>query len=305
MAASGDDNQGRDPRALSRIALVVHPSRDIDQPLQAVRDWCLRRGVEIVQIEVPGQDRRVAEVGDPAGCQLILAIGGDGTMLAALRAGGPANCPVVGVASGSLGVLAAVTIDDVAEALDRFCQGRWRPRAMPGLAVQVEGQGEVFALNDISVVRNGAGQVRTTASVNGTVFGRFAGDGCIVSTPIGSSAYSLSAGGPLLTPEVKAFLLTPLPFHGGFCPPIVVDHASQLELTFSIGYGGARFELDGQVWEAEIAAMKIGLREKAATIVAFDDQQPFVAALRDRQIILDSPRIVAEAARRSLEHDAG
>jgi NAD+ kinase len=120
----------------------------------------------------------------------------------------------------------------------------------------------------------------------------------VVSTPVGSSAYSLSAGGPLLAAEVQAFLLTPLPSHGGFTPPLVVGHDSHLELQFSIGHGGARLEVDGQVSETELCAMRIGLRDEGATVVVFDDQLPFISALRDRHILLDSPRIVAEDERR-------
>jgi NAD+ kinase len=308
MSASGRVNQPLQPTAIMarQIALVVHPSRDIEQPLREVREWSARHGFEVIQIAVPGQARRVAKVGDPAACELIVAIGGDGTMLAALRAGAPAGRPVLGVASGSLGALAAVTIDRLPEALDRFSQGQWKPRRLPSLEVEIQGGDEIFAINDISVVRNGAGQVRTTATVDGVLFSRFAGDGCVVSTPIGSSAYSLSAGGPLLNPDVSAFLLTPLPYHGGFAPPLVLGHGAQLELEFSIGHDGGRLEIDGQVCEIELGPMRIWLRDGAATMVGFDDQPPFITVLRDRHIILDSPRIVAEDVRGGLAaRDAG
>jgi NAD+ kinase len=300
MGVSGHDNQPGLPTAAipKQIAVVVHPSRDISRPLDAVRAWSARHSVDVVQVAVPGQARRVAEVGDPAACQLIVAIGGDGTMLAALRAGAPLGCPVLGVASGSLGVLASVTVDDVGAALDRFCQGRWSPQGLPALDVERKGEDDIFALNDISVVRHSAGQVRITASVDGTPFGRFAGDGCVVSTPIGSSAYSLSARGPLMMPEVQAFVLTPLAYHGGFCPPLVVDHKAELALEFSMGHGSARLEVDGQVCDSEVTSMRIGLRNDAAIIVVFDDQLPWLAALRDRHIVIDSPRIVAEDKRR-------
>jgi NAD+ kinase len=239
----------------------------------------------------------VAEPGDAADCDLIVAIGGDGTMLAALRSGGPDGRPVLGVAFGSLGALAAVNVTDVSAALDRFIRGDWEARHLPGLEVKRPDGDDVFALNDVSIVRAGEGQVRTTAAVNGTLFARFAGDGCVVSTPIGSSAYSLAAGGPLVSPDVQAFLLTPLPNHGGFCPPLVVSHHAQLELEFVLGHGGARLELDGQVWDSDVAAMTITLHDAMATKVAFHDHEPFIARLRDRQIIIDSPRIVAEDAR--------
>jgi NAD+ kinase len=285
------------PVQLSCIGVVVHPSRDIDHPLEALRAWNRQHGSELIQIPVVGQDRRVATLGEPEDCDLIVAIGGDGTMLAALRSGAPHGRPVLGVASGSIGALAAITVTHVDSALDRFIRGDWQARRLPGLVVSHGHDIDLFAINDLSVVRAGEGQVRTSASVDGTLFARFAGDGCVVSTPIGSSAYSLSAGGPLLAPDVRGFVLTPLATHGGFCPPLVVGHEARLQLEFNLGHGGARLEVDGQVWGTEIGPMTIVRADAMATTVSFNDQEPFIAGLRERHIILDSPRIVAEDGR--------
>lgn len=285
------------PVQVSCIGVVVHPSRDIDRPLEALRAWARQHGSELIQIPVAGQDRRVATLGEPGDCDLIVAIGGDGTMLAALRAGAPLGRPVLGVASGSIGALTATTVTHVDSALDRFARGDWRAGRLPALVVSHGHGADLFALNDLSVVRAAEGQVCTSASVDGTLFARFAGDGCVVSTPIGSSAYSLSAGGPLLAPNVRGFLLTPLPTHGGFCPPLVVGHEARLQLEFRIGHGGARLEVDGQVWGTDVGPMTIARVDAMATTVTFTDQEPFIAGLRERQIILDSPRILAEDRR--------
>jgi NAD+ kinase len=303
LPAPADNRHSQPPAAAKpkRIAVVVHPSRNIDRPLEAVRAWSEQHGVEVVQIPVPGQDRRVAEQGNAEQSDLVVAIGGDGTMLAAIRAGAEASRPVLGVASGSLGALASVTVTDVGAALDRFSTGDWKLRCLPALVATRRDGEEIYALNDIAVVRAGEGQVRTTAVIDGTLYARFAGDGCVVSTPIGSSAYSLSAGGPLLTPDVRGFLLTPLPTHGGFCPPLVVGHEARLQLSFNIGHGGARLEVDGQVWGSEIGPMTIAFANAIATTVTFNDQEPFIAGLRERQIIVDSPRILAEDERRGLQ----
>jgi NAD+ kinase len=299
MSESSDKHHAGAPTASvpSRIGVVVHPTRDIDQPLTSLRDWSAEHETEVVQIPVAGQERRVADEGEAAGCDLLVAIGGDGTMLAAIRAAAMAGRPALGVASGSLGALAGVTLTDVRAALDRFSRGDWIPRRLPALDIAYDNGDSQFAINDIAIVRAGGGQVRTSAVLDGTLFARFAGDGCIVSTPVGSSAYSLSAGGPLLALDVYAFLLTPLPVHGGFAPPLVADGDATLELDFSGGYSGVRLEVDGQVSVTEVGAMTIRLRDGVATAVRFDDQEPFITGLRRRQIILDSPRILAEDAR--------
>jgi NAD+ kinase len=277
--------------------VVVHPSRNIDAALGRLTVWAGEHGVGVVQVEVPGQHRAVADPGEVSQCDLIVSIGGDGTMLAAIRAASESDRPVLGVSCGSLGALTAVAAGALPGALDRFEGGDWTPRVLPALAVARSDGPSLFALNDVSVVRNGVGQVRITSQVDGVLFHRLAGDGCVVSTALGSSAYSLAAGGPLLAPELDAYLLTPLPAHGGSHPPLVVSAASELTLEVSTGIGGARLEIDGQVVAADPHVLTIRRRPGVATLVAFADQEPLFTSLRRRGIIADSPRIAVDATR--------
>jgi NAD+ kinase len=285
-------------RRVDCIGVVVHPSRNIDVPLDRLRSWAAAHSVTVAQIAVPGQDRTVADAGDVGDCDLIVSIGGDGTMLAAIRAAVAVDLPVLGVSCGSLGVLTAVGSDALPAALDRFREDHWTPRALPALTVARSDGPDLFALNDVSIVRNGIGQVRVTSRVDGVLFSRLAGDGCIVSTALGSSAYSLAAGGPLLAPGTEAFVLTPLPAHGGSRQALIVAAASELALELTAGRGGARMEIDGQVAGSDPHDLTIRLRPGVATLVAFADQEPVFTALRRRGIIADSPRIVADASRR-------
>jgi NAD+ kinase len=279
------------------VGLVVHPSRNIDTPLERLREWAEAHGVDVVQVAVPGQDRAVAEAGDVGGCDLVVSIGGDGTMLAATRAAVAGGVPVLGVSCGSLGVLTAVSSATLPAALDRFRAGDWTPRALPALHVARPVGSSLFALNDVAVVRNGIGQVRVASHVDGVLFGRLAGDGCIVSTAVGSSAYSLAAGGPLLTAGTDAYVLTPLPAHGGSRQALVIAAGSELTLEVTAGMGGARLEIDGQVTATEVDVLSLRLRPDVATLVSFADEEPLFTSLRRRGIIADSPRIVADAAR--------
>ncbi len=280
----------------ARIGVVVHPSRAIDEPLAELRQWAGRHGVSVVQVSAPCQQRQIAAHGDVEACDLIVSIGGDGTMLAAMRAGVVAARPVLGVACGSLGALATVAANGVARALERFSRGDWVPRSLPALDIARDLGDQLFALNDVAIVRAGEGQICLTAHVDGTLFARIAGDGCVVSTPIGSSAYALAAGGPLVTPDMHAFVLTPLPTHGGSCPPLVVQAASEIRLATTPGHGGARLEIDGQVADTKVALLAIRFRPAVATVVAFADHEPFLTGLRRRQIVADSPRFLAEDA---------
>jgi NAD+ kinase len=93
-----------------------------------------------------------------------------------------------------------------------------------------------------------------------------------------------------------AFLFTPLSAHGGSCPPIVLGPNSELQLDVRVRHGGARMEVDGQIVGPHEGAIAVRLRTGVATVVTVADQEPFIAGLRRRQIITDSPRILAEDA---------
>jgi NAD+ kinase len=290
------------PAKSLRVGVVVHPSRNIDQPLRDLLEWTGGRDDEVVQIPIPGQDREVAAAGNAADCDLLVSVGGDGTMLAAIRAAVPARRPVLGVACGSLGALTAVPPGGVANALDRFSRGDWYSRSLPALQIARADHAKLFAINDVVVARAGIGQVLTTIRVDGTLYARLAGDGCIVSTQVGSSAYTIAARGPLLAPGTNAYTLTPLPTHGGSCPPLVVAADSELELEVQAGFGGARLEIDGQIEGEHAGALTVGLRSDVAALVYFDDQEPQLTGLRRRRVIVDSPRFLADDDRgRSLK----
>lgn len=276
------------------VGVVIHPAREIDVALGEVRTWAREQGVGLGQIAYGSEGRRVADAVEVERCELVVALGGDGTSLAAIRAAGPHGIPVLGVACGSLGALTGVAAEDTADALRRVSEGDWLPRELPALDVRAEDGTEAIAYNDLVVLRKGEGQVRVAAVVDGELFARFAGDGCIVSTPVGSSAYTMAAGGPLLPPGLQAYAVTALPAHGGSRPPLVVDGGSELTLASSAGFGGARLEIDGQGSELKPDRLTVRMRERAATVVRFADSEPLFSGLRRRGIISDSPRILIE-----------
>ncbi len=281
---------------LRRIGLVAHPTRDVEAPLRELVEWARAHDADAVQIPFHGE-RRLLDEGRPDECQLVVAIGGDGTALAAIHRAASAGRPVLGVACGSLGALTTVEAQAVRGALERFATGDWLPRPIPALRVRRPGAGDEIVFNDVAVVRRGAGQLRLAVSVDGTLYARLAGDGCVVSTPAGSSAYTVAAGGPLIAPELEAFALTALPTHGGYHPPLVLGSRSRLELEIRSGYGGGRLELDGRAVDGLPDALAVSFEPGAATLVAFPDQESHIAGLRRRGILVDSPRILADDER--------
>lgn len=286
---------------ISRLGLVVHPTRDLDRALGAVRAWTADRGVDVVQIDAGKPREGLAPWGEAADCDLVVAVGGDGTVLAAVRAGAQAGRPVLGVSCGSLGALATVSAGNVGPALDAVQAGDWVARMLPALIVVPDGAQEQTAVNDVVVVRNGSGQIAVSLSVDGERYAEFTGDGVLLSTPVGSSAYTLAAGGPILAAGVDAVVVTPLAAHGGCIPPLVAAAGSTVRVEVEAGHTGARAELDGRPAVLGADAFEVTLRPGHAELVSLGDEEPQLRGLRRRGILLDSPRMVARAAREALE----
>jgi NAD+ kinase len=297
-----------DARRLQRLGLVIHPRRDVAGAFDALAAWSEAQGVEVVQVSAPGQDRHLAPPGDPATCDLLVSLGGDGTTLAALRAAAAVGKPVLGVACGSLGALTAVGAADVAAALDRVVAGDWHARRLSALLVESDGAEPQVAVNDLVIVRQGAGQIAAAVRVDGELFIRFAGDGLVVGTQVGSSAYTLAAGGPVLAPGGEGMVFTPLAPHGGCCPPLVTGPGSRLELHVEPGHGGARIELDGQINDhvepLVPRTLSVVLRADHATLVMLDGAEAMLAGLRRRRVLIDSPRMLARDDREAATSGA-
>jgi NAD+ kinase len=277
---------------MQRLGLVVHPTRDLDTVLDQVREWADRHGVEVCQVLVEGQSRRVAEPCQAESCEVLVALGGDGTTLAALHAGAEASRPVLGVACGSVGALTAVHADHVGAALEMVSQGHWQPVAVPGLDVAPR-----VAINDLAVIRAGSGQLIVSITVDGALYARVAGDGIVVATPVGSSAYTMAAGGPLLAPGAEGMAVTPLAPHGGSAPPLVTGPGSTIALTVEPGFGGVRYELDGRPIEVEGHDLTVRWHPDYAMLVRLADDEPRLAGLRRRGLVQDSPRVLVREGR--------
>lgn len=164
-------------------------------------------------------------------CDLLFVLGGDGTILSALDYAIPYDIPILGVDLGRLGFLAEIEPPELEEDLDRLFSGdyRFEDRMM----MTVEGQEDtLFALNEIVVSRNNAltGILSVETEANGTLIDRISGDGLIVASATGSTAYSLSAGGPIVAPGLECFVLTPICSHTMNARPVVASADEKITL---------------------------------------------------------------------------
>ena len=160
-------------------------------------------------------NREVSSIDIPEGTQCILVIGGDGTILSAARMLVGNNIPLLGINLGTLGFLADVNLADLSKTLDLLLKDQYQVENRIMLTAEVYKQGEkaatYIALNDFNINRFGASRViGLKVGINGSVIDRYRADGVIVCTPTGSTGYNLSAGGPIINPTCKNFVITPI-----------------------------------------------------------------------------------------------
>jgi NAD+ kinase len=167
----------------------------------------------------------------------LVSLGGDGTLLSLVRRSYSFHKPVVGINAGNLGFLADITIEDVDNFLDQLLEGEYRidnRMMMEGCITTKEGGKQpFFALNDVVLTRPVISKmVRINASIDGEWFNTYRGDGLIISTPTGSTAYNLAAGGPVMYPLTQAFIMTAVSAHSLTNQrPLVVPADFTIELS--------------------------------------------------------------------------
>lgn len=182
---------------------------------------------------------------------ILVSMGGDGTLLAAARVAGPLGTPVLGVNIGSLGFLTQLQPDRLKEALDAVVAGDYRIEERMVLKVGIEGKSRLespYALNDV-VIDNGpiSRLIDITLLVNDEKVVTYRADGLILATPTGSTAYSLAAGGPIVHPSMQAILASPISSFSLSTRPIVFPADETIEVRIRSKHGVAGLTLDGQV----------------------------------------------------------
>jgi len=241
-------------------AVAIYPNLEKPDCLPALSKlvaWLTRRGIEVrlPQEHTPKVKLRVRSVARRElldGGDLMVVLGGDGTILSAARMVYPERVPLLGVNFGTLGFLAEVTVGSMVSALEQVLTGQYRlePRMMLTATVHDEQGHEierVHALNDV-VLREASGRaIYIETRLEGTELGHFRGDGLIISTPTGSTAYSLSAGGPILQPNLEAMLATPICPHTLSSRPLLFPANETLEVRFRADAESVHLAVDGQL----------------------------------------------------------
>lgn len=221
-----------------------------------LEDWLRERGLHV---ELPFTE-------STGKVDLVVVLGGDGTLLAAARVLGERAVPILGVNLGSLGFLTEISSDELYRALEDVLANRYRVESRMRLEVTaLRGErtlGRFLALNDAVIGKSALSRMIDLETLaDGSPVTTYHADGLILATPTGSSAYSLSAGGPLLLPEFEAIVLTPICPHTLTQRPLVLPQTSRIEVRVHAARGGdVHLTVDGQVGHALLEGDRVCVR---------------------------------------------
>ncbi|WP_091610309.1 NAD(+)/NADH kinase [Micromonospora mirobrigensis] len=259
------------------MGLVLHPTRDVSEVVGIIERWATRNRKSLL---VGAADRHRVPAGVEAvpGDELaaradaLISIGGDGTMLGALRSAVRDPKPVLGVHLGRLGFLVEIAPPELPEALGRLLDKDFTIESHACLACDLCGD-DVVAFNDIALVRQpGSGFVTATLAVDGQRYGYYRCDALVVATPTGSTAYSYAAGGPLVSPAADAVVVTPSAPMAGISRSLVLSPTESIRLELEPNSAAVAVEMDGQVINdaATEGTVAISYRRDAGLVVRFD-----------------------------------
>lgn len=180
--------------------------------------------------------------------EALIVLGGDGTMLRAAHIPHVDKVPILGINLGHLGYLTEVALNELYPALNNLLSGNYGIEERMMLRAEVYQNGEVkmqsFALNDL-VIRHPVHMIQIEAHIDGEYFVTYHGDGLIIATPTGSTAYSLSAGGPIVAPDMDAFILTPIASHALTLRPFIANANSRISVIVRSNHGNTILAVDG------------------------------------------------------------
>jgi NAD+ kinase len=277
-----------EPRQIRSVGIVVKPGHDDALSTAAeIQQWLSSRGIASAGEPVSAGDIRT-DSPITLDADLIVVLGGDGTMISTARLVGDRDVLVLGVNYGSLGYLTDFRIEEVFPALEAILGGSIEIDRRDMLDVEHHRGGLAIAkgrvLNDVVINKSAVARIiKIDTRLNGLFVNTFRADGLIVATPTGSTAYNLSAGGPIVYPSMNAIVLTPI------CPftltnrPIVVPDNAEIELVLDNENEGVVLSLDGQTGYTMEAQDRVLIRKSSTT---FNLVQPanrnYFDVLRDK-----------------------
>ena len=223
-------------------------------------------------------------VGEQPEDAVMVCYGGDGTLLEGVHRLNGADIPVVGINGGHLGFLALAPRENIKEVFEGIVSANLHLERRDLLCIEGLSDEKFYALNEVAVQRLGASMISIDATIDSNSVATYNGDGVIISTPTGSTAYSLSAGGPILAPSCHSFLLTPLAPHNLTMRPIVMPDSSVVSLHIATRNNEASVSVDNRTFKvANNAVLTIRKAERCVRL-AVPHNKSFFDSLRNKMM---------------------
>jgi NAD+ kinase len=283
---------GKAPSAKGKAAAIVSkPDKpELARIVPGLVEWFRRYQYEVVVdretapyaagVEILSRDEMASQP-----LNFVVVLGGDGTLLSAARSMAKAGIPVLGVNLGSLGFLTEVPLEELYPTLQGIEEGRCNVEMRSMVHCEVLRKDSLVAsydaLNDIVVGKGTVSRLNhCDVYIDGEFVSAYKADSLIVSTPTGSTAYSLAAGGPILMPSVDAFVVTPVAAHSLTHRPLVVPDTSKIEIVVNTGHDEAYLSIDGRVGMPMYDGDRVACRKSEHQVKLLRIQGTFFDVLR-------------------------
>jgi len=224
------------------------------------------------------------EVGEQPTDSVMVCYGGDGTLLEGVHRLGGADIPVVGINGGHLGFLALAPRENIESVFADIANKNLHLEQRDMLCIEGLDGDKLYALNEVAAQRLGAAMISVEAAIDGNMVSTYNGDGVIISTPTGSTAYSLSAGGPIVAPSCHSFLLTPLAPHNLTMRPIVMPDTSVVKLHIDTRGNDASISIDNRTFKIANNATLTIKKAKRYIRLAVPHNISFFDSLRNKMM---------------------
>jgi NAD+ kinase len=227
------------------VGVLANPTGECAPQLRQIEAWARELDLDVVDLGTSAAPRP-----PETACDLIVALGGDGTILRALQLAMDHHAAVLGINFGTVGFLADTDGDQLAAALDRISSGAADVDERTALVAAIDGSAaqRLVAFNDVVVARRpGFGTARLRLTVAGRPLLRLNGDGLVIASPTGSTAYNVGAGGPAVAPSLDAIVLTPLATQGSPLRSLVIEGSEVVRVGVDPASAPLRVEVDGRI----------------------------------------------------------
>jgi NAD+ kinase len=271
-----------------RIALFPNLAKASALPSAAiVQDYLSKHGVEVLC-----EDEKAAHLGlpkvssvNPAQIDYLISLGGDGTILSILHNYPNLEAPILGINLGGLGFMAEIPVTEIERALECLINGNFMIHERMVIEGKLSSDRQCFAVNEIVIHRAKIPSlIDLSINAGGCYVNAFSSDGLILSTPTGSTAYNLAAGGPILTPDLNALVITPICPHTISYRPLVLDPNQKIEVTYQSDLPPAEIAYDGMPLHTIRSGetLEITLSKKVFRLISLGANELFFSALRSK-----------------------